>query len=373
MNQSPKTLKKYFEKKFKSLSNSTETQQIISTLLTQVPKKIYKIFINPVLFPQNREVFNKIRSQFLGSNEISPSWAEFIQENIQGKFVEIEKLEKDIEIAQEKIGLIEQYEHYLADHRKPNLAEKIEPISYFSKEKETSVESLKSLSNDKKNFFKLAGELAESIQVLYREIEEDQKYLDEINEKISNIRDSYHSKPLKRPNEAPTVSNCTDAAKVMQKIPEIDQKYELSTSKSQTLLSCMTINLDILDFSDISEKHHERLKKKLSLSIKDPKKPQEAEPKKFLNDQISNSLIKSKSSKVIFGDLSRTNQERLAMIEQRLRCGEAIHGLISPKLARLKRQERDLTGMTSLSPRIPNYGQIPEKYKKLKKSQNTKF
>lgn len=368
MKDSPKTLKKYFKKKFSSLSTKTETLQIINNLLAQVPKNISKIFINPVLVPQKREIFHKIRSQFLNSFEISPSWAEFIQENIQGKFAKIEKLEKDIEIAQEKIGLIEQYEDYLADHRKPNISEKIEPISYYIKEKEAGAEYLNSLTKDKKNFFKLAGELAESIQVLYKEIEEDQKYLDEINERILKIRNNYYSKPLKKPNQAPQTNISTESVRVMQEIPETELKNELSISKSQTLLNCMTISFDLLNFSEISEKHHEKFKKKLSLAINDSKKQLEGEPKKFINDQILNSLVKSKSSKLLIGDLSRTNQERLAMIENRLRCGEAIHGLISPKLERLKRQEKDLKGLTSLSPRIPHYAQIPEKYKKLKKN-----
>lgn len=361
MQKVPKTIEKYFKKKFKSLSNSTETIHVIKSLLSKAPKNISGIFANKVLYRQNRDAFKNIRSQFLGSHEVFPSWAEFIRENIQNKYAQIEELEKNIENAQEKIGIIEEYEEYLTDHRKVNFSEKNEPISYFKNEKQMSVEYLDTLVKDKKNFFKSASDLAESIQVLYKEIEEDQVYLDEINEKLMNIKKFHMKKKPKKRSEVMARNLSPDQCKIQAEISEIKSKIELSTSKSQSSLNVMTINLDNLNFSEIPGK----LKKNLTLKIKDNRKPVEIQPKMYVNDNIMNSLVKSKGSKLNIGELSRTNQERLAIIEDRLRCGEAIHGLISPKLERMKKQEKEHKGLIYSNARIPNYAQIPEKYKKL--------
>lgn len=361
MKKVPKTLEKYFKKKFKSLPNSLETIQILGSLLSKVPKSMSKIFATSVLYRQNRDDFKNIRTQFLGSNEIFPSWAEFIRENIKNKYAEIEELEKNIENTQEKIGIIEQYEEYLTDHRKNNFSEKIEPISYYKNEKQMSVEYLNSLVKDKKNFFKIASDLAESIQVLYKEIEEDQVYLDEINEKLLKIKKIHTNKKIKKHSEVMLRNLSPGQDKLISEISEIKSKIELSTSRSQNSLNVMTINLDSLNFSEVPGK----IKKNLTLKIKDPRKIVEIQPKVFVNDNIVNSLVKSKTSKFNIGELSRTNQERLAIIEDRLRCGEAIHGLISPKLERMKKQEKEHKELIFSNARIPNYAQIPEKYKKL--------
>jgi hypothetical protein len=79
----------------------------------------------------------------------------------------------------------------------------------------------------------------------------------------------------------------------------------------------------------------------------------------------SNNLPNPTKPKIKLPDLSRTNQERLAIIEGRLRYGEAVHHQISPTLERVKKLEKDAKLYLSPCFRNSEYSNYQGGYKSL--------
>lgn len=345
------SLDKYFSSQISSLPSSPHLKNSIENLLKQIlsqSSRFFQTFNLKVMKPDEQtklklEVYQETKP---GLNELKG-----LEQEIEYKYKNIREMEKDIEEIRQKIEIIDEYEEYLEEYRKPGILEKNENIEYFIKAKKQNLAYINSVLNDKKKLYLDSGKIASKIQVLYQDIERDEKLLGDLNK----IIEKNSKKKMMKGKNFGLILNSEDfidgSNNTIRETSKENSKSDVSGSKSQVMLTSLFLNSESIGNQDISH----ITKTNLTIKIQEIKKSQILDVKK------GHQVNLNKKKRIKLPELSRTNQERLAIIEGRQRYGESFHNQISPTLGRVKRQEKDNKNYFSPVSRAPDHHQASYK------------
>lgn len=321
------SLNKYFSSQFSSLPSSPQIKNSVQSLLGQVSSRSSESLQHLKLKIMKSDQQNKLKLDIY--KETNPGLNEIkgLELEIEHKYEIVREMEKEIEEIRKKIEIIDEYEQYLEEYRKPGFKERIENIEFFATAKKESLSYINSILNDKKRLHLDSGKIVAKIQELYQDIEKDEKLLADLNKIVEKqSRKKMMKGKAIDPNDGGEGSNDT--------IRETSGEYsknEISSSRSQVMLTSLCLNGDTIGNQDISHIS----KNNLTIKIQEMKKSANLELKKGFDSKPNS------KHRIKLPELSRANQERLAIIEGRQRYGESFHNQISPTLERVKRQEKD--------------------------------
>jgi hypothetical protein len=338
------SLVNYFHEKLSSLKISDDFESLLSSIFSRISKTRVLQMKEPKFKIMTQEETFRVKLKTISQINVDPNDIQSLEKEIEKKYSYIRELEKRIESAREKIEIIDEYQQYLEDYRKPGIIEKVETINYYLDQKKSSISYLNLILEEKNNLNLNIGEIVSKIQDLYKEIEDDDKIMNKMTEVLESSQiegkkqlklkqnDSFcFSKFLEESNN--TILEISDENTKNEISSKIEVKNEISSSRSQVMIMNLFFNPESSSPSEISHSS----KKHLSLKIHDLKKIPVDNRKTFSNNLPN----PTKSPKIKLPELSRTNQERLAIIEGRLRYGEVLHNHISPTLERVKRFEKE--------------------------------
>ena len=345
------SLDKYFSSQISSVPLSPHLNNSIQILLRQISSQSRRFFETLNLKVIKPDEQNKLKLEVYQETKPGLNELKGLEQVIECKYENIREMEKDIEEIRQKIEIIDEYEEYLEEYRKPGLLEKNESIEYFVKAKKQNLAYINSILNDKKKLYLDSGMIAAKIQIMYRDIERDEKLLGELNKIIeSNLK-----KKMMRGKHFDLVSNRDELIdggnNTIKETSEEYSKSDVSGSRSQTMLTSLFLNSESIGNQDISHIS----KTNLTIKIQEIKKSQILDIKKGHKASLN------KKQRVKLPELSRTNQERLAIIEGRQRYGESYHNQITPTLGRVKRLEKDNKNYFSPVSRAPDHQQASYK------------
>ena len=338
------SLIEYFSSKISSLPSSANIKNSIQSLLKQASGRSSESLRHQSLKVMKSNQQNQLKLEIYKETKPGLYEVKGLELEIEHKYENVREMEKEIEDIRRKIEIIDEYEQYLEEYRKPGFNERIENIEFFAAKKKASLSYINSILNDKKRLHLDSGKIVADIQVLYQDIEKDEKLLSDLNKILeSRLRKKMMKGKMIDVKDGGQGSNDT-----IKETSGEDSKNEVSGSRSQVMLTSLSLNGDSIGNQDISHIS----KTNLTIKIQEMKKVPNLDLKKGFNDKVN------AKHRIKLPVLSRANQERLAIIEGKQRYGESFHNQISPTLERVRRKEKDIyfsPGVRLLDHHQPSY------------------